>query len=153
MQLSACTNLVGSVVHKLGVSRHLVDISLQVATLNVSHLKAPVEGLALSLVVADKVELLGPGGRLQGVGQRLDLLPGRLSAIYVEGADVCAGEQVSYSMDIWVFISLQEVPLLVVANCLLSPTRLRVTFASCESTDTSEPTSLRRHDVSKSAIL
>lgn len=50
-----------------------------------------MEGLALGLVVADEVELLGRGGGLRGVGRRLDLLPGRLGAIRVEGADVCAG--------------------------------------------------------------
>lgn len=52
------TNLVGSIVHKLGVTRDLVDVSLQIATLDIGSLKAPVERLSRGLVVADEVQLL-----------------------------------------------------------------------------------------------
>lgn len=85
---TCCTNLIRSVIHELGVSRDLVDVALQVATLDIGSLEAPVEGLTLGLVVADEVELLGGGGRLGVVGRGLDLLPGCLGAVRVEGAHV-----------------------------------------------------------------
>lgn len=86
------TNKIRSVIHELGVSRDLVDIAPQVTTLDIGRLEAPVERLALGLVVADEVELLGGGGGggLRAVGRGLDLLPGRLGAVWVERADVYA---------------------------------------------------------------
>lgn len=83
-------NRIGSVVHELGVTRDLVDVSLQIATLDIGRLKAPVERFSRGLVVAHEVKLLDAG-----VGRRvgwwgLDLLPGRPGAVGVVDADVCA---------------------------------------------------------------
>lgn len=91
------TNRVGSVVHELGVTRDLVDISLQVATLDIGRLEAPVERLSCSLVVAHEVQLLGAGVGLGVGGRRLDLLPGCLGAVGVVSADVCASKSINNS--------------------------------------------------------
>lgn len=88
---ASCTNLIRSVIHELGVSRDLIDIALQVATLDIGGLEAPVERLALGLVVADEIELLGTGVGLRVGGRGLDLLPRCLGTVWVECAHVYAG--------------------------------------------------------------
>lgn len=129
-----CTNLIRSVVHELGISRDLADISLQVATLDIGSLKAPVERLAFGLVVADEVELLGTGVGLRVVGRGLDLFPCGFGAVWVECADVYAGQWIDdltmARLNDLRCEYLQDVPLLVMANSLLSPTRFSETVGS-----------------------
>lgn len=154
-----CTNRIGSVVHELGVTRDLVDISLQVATLDIGRLEAPVERLSCSLVVAHEVQLLDAGVGL-GVGWwGLDLLPGCLGAVGVVSADICANQLIDRSPEGALksnksaSVILQDAPLFVVANSLVSPTRFRETVGSWESMETSEPALLGRRGVGESVIL